>query len=121
MDSKSRIVVKDGRLIIKCRPAAAAAAAAAKLARRVQPPRSEADERATLWQGVGIALAYFNSDDSRVVSALTRKARIWADRYFKGYPYAANPAAILRTYPNLFNLKVKGETHRPHPGISTHT
>ncbi len=113
MDSKSRIVVRDGRLIISCRPVRPAAAAA-KLANSVQPPRSEADDRATLWQGVGIALAYFNSDDSVVVSALTRKARIWADRYFKGYPYAANPpTAILRTFPNLFNLKVKGKTYLP--------
>ena len=76
MDSQSRIVVKDGRLFISCRPRSAepAAAAAAELAKPVQPPRSKAGDRAALWQGVGIALDYFNSDDSLAVWALTKKA-----------------------------------------------
>ena len=117
MDSQSRIVVKDGRLFISCRPRSAEpAAAAAELAKPVQPPRSKAGDRAALWQGVGIALDYFNSDDSLAVSALTKKARTWADRYFKGYPYAAKPpTAILRTFPNLFNLKVEGKRHHLAP------
>lgn len=73
----------------------------------VQPPRSKRGNLALLRQGVDIALEYFNSDDAITVSALTIKARNWADRYFKGYPYASKrPTALLQTFPNLFNLRV---------------
>lgn len=72
----------------------------------VQPPRSKTGDLAMLRLGVDIALEYFNSD-AVAVSALTVKARNWADRYFKGYPYATQrPTALLRSFPNLFNLKV---------------
>ncbi len=61
-----------------------------------------------LGQGLDIALEYFNTNDPKAISALTSKARIWANRYFKGYPYAAKrPVALLRTFPDLFNLDIE--------------
>jgi hypothetical protein len=109
MGSHTRIVVRDRRLLITGMPVRPVSATPVK---PVQPPRSKGGDRAMLWQGVGLALEYFNSDDSVPISALTAKARTWADRYFKGYPYAANrPTALLRTFPNLFNLNVEGETN----------
>jgi hypothetical protein len=69
---------------------------------------SRAGGQALLARGLDIALEYFNTDDTMAVSALTSKARIWADRYFKGYPYATKrPTALLRAFPNLFNLDVE--------------
>jgi hypothetical protein len=82
----------------------------AKPVQSPQPPRSKRGDLAMLRQGVDVALEYFNSDASVPVSTLTAKARLWADRYFKGYPYAAKrPTALLRTFPNLFNLNVEGK------------
>ncbi|KAL2160657.1 hypothetical protein VTH06DRAFT_1345 [Thermothelomyces fergusii] len=73
-----------------------------------QPPRSKRGDLALLRLGLDIALDYFNSDDSVPISTLTTKARLWADRYFKGYPYASKrPTALLRTFPNLFNLNIE--------------
>ena len=73
-----------------------------------QPPRSKRGDLAMLRLGLDIALEYFNSDGSVPISSLTTKARLWADRYFKGYPYAAKrPTALLRTFPNLFNLNIE--------------
>ncbi|AEO56206.1 hypothetical protein MYCTH_2077546 [Thermothelomyces thermophilus ATCC 42464] len=73
-----------------------------------QPPRSKRGDLAMLRLGLDIALEYFNSDGSLPISTLTTKARLWADRYFKGYPYASKrPTALLRTFPNLFNLNIE--------------
>lgn len=64
---------------------------------------------AMLRAGVDIALQYFNSDDQVTISALTQKAKQWADRYFKGYPYATKRStALLTSFPNLFNLRIPG-------------
>lgn len=111
MASHIRIVVRDRRLLntgMAVRPVRPVSASPVK---PVQPPRSKGGDRAMLWEGLGIALDYFNNDGSVPISALTAKARTWADRYFKGYPYAANrPTALLRTFPDLFNLNVEGES-----------
>ncbi|KAL2135197.1 hypothetical protein VTI74DRAFT_9403 [Chaetomium olivicolor] len=75
----------------------------------VRPPRSKRGESAVLLQAVDIALQYFNSADV-AASTLTTKARNWADRYFKGYPYAKKrPTALLQWFPDLFNLDVDGD------------
>ncbi|KAK3905297.1 hypothetical protein C8A05DRAFT_30880 [Staphylotrichum tortipilum] len=79
---------------------------AASPARRLRC--SKGRDRLVLRQGLDIALEYFNTDDIMAVSTLTSKARIWADRYFKGYRYAAKrPTALLQTFPDLFNLDVE--------------
>lgn len=77
----------------------------------VQPPPPTRSDWVLLCQGVDIALEYFNSDDSEPVSTLTAKARAWADQYFQGFRYAAKRStALLKTYPNLFNLRIEGNT-----------
>ncbi|KAL2263642.1 hypothetical protein VTK26DRAFT_5804 [Humicola hyalothermophila] len=77
--------------------------------RLVQPPRSKRGDLAMLRAGVDIALQYFNTDDRMTISALTRQAKHWADRYFRGYYYAAKPSTALQTtFPNLFNLHIPG-------------
>ncbi|KAK4192879.1 hypothetical protein QBC35DRAFT_158658 [Podospora australis] len=72
-----------------------------------QVPRSRRSGLVPLRAGVDIALAYFNSDNESLQS-LTVKAKQWADRYFKGYPYAnKRPTTLVRSFPNLFNLNVE--------------
>ncbi|AEO62633.1 uncharacterized protein THITE_2107028 [Thermothielavioides terrestris NRRL 8126] len=104
-----RIVVKDRALLAAGKPRPfVKPVQPVKQAYAVQPPRSKRGDLAMLCQAVDIALEYFNSDDSVPLSTLTAKARIWADRYFKGYRYAAKrPTSLLRTFPNLFNLEVE--------------
>ncbi|KAK3308844.1 uncharacterized protein B0T15DRAFT_509256 [Chaetomium strumarium] len=111
MTPQIRIVVKNSGLLAKKRHAGVDKPVKpikpVQHVQPVQPPRSKRGDLALLCQGFDIALEYFNSD-SAVTSALTAKARKWADRYFKGYPYAAKrPTALLRTFPNLFNLEVE--------------
>ncbi|KAL2023925.1 hypothetical protein VTK56DRAFT_702 [Thermocarpiscus australiensis] len=90
---------------------------AVKLARR---PDSTPSELVALLQGIDIALEYFNSSSARAISKLTVKAREWADRYFKGYRYAARrPTALLGTFPNLFNLRVQGRLRLQPSGMPT--
>ncbi|KAL2266377.1 hypothetical protein VTJ83DRAFT_5729 [Remersonia thermophila] len=84
------------------KPGAAASAASA------QPPRSRRGDLAMLRAGVDIAVEYFNLDGDAALPELKARARNWADRYFKGYPYAAKrPTSLLARFPNLFNLNVK--------------
>jgi len=106
MTPQIRIVVKDRGFFATEMPVKPFVAA--KAVQPAQPPRSKRGDLAMLRLGLDIALEYFNSDDSVPISTLTTKARLWADRYFKGYPYAAKrPTALLRTLPNLFNLNVE--------------
>ncbi|KAK3299284.1 uncharacterized protein B0H64DRAFT_318118 [Chaetomium fimeti] len=106
MAPQIRIVVRDRGLFATGTPVKPFAAF--KAAQSVQPPRSKRGDLAMLRLGLDIALEYFNSDGSVSISSLTTKARLWADRYFKGYPYAAKrPTALLRTFPNLFNLDIE--------------
>ncbi|KAH6636924.1 hypothetical protein F5144DRAFT_200615 [Chaetomium tenue] len=101
-----RIVVKDRGLFATGAPVKPFSAV--KAVQSVQPPRSKRGDLAMLRLGLDIALEYFNSDGSVPISSLTTKARLWADRYFKGYPYASKrPTALLRTFPNLFNLSIE--------------
>ncbi|KAL1842707.1 hypothetical protein VTJ49DRAFT_4486 [Mycothermus thermophilus] len=73
-----------------------------------QPPRSRRGDLAMLRAGLDIAVEYFNLGDDAALPELTARARNWADRYFKGYPYAAKrPTALLARFPNLFNLNVE--------------
>ncbi|KAK3328482.1 hypothetical protein B0T19DRAFT_193006 [Cercophora scortea] len=61
-----------------------------------------------LREGLDIALRYFNDSDGEDTKKLTSLARSWADRYYQKYNYAAKrPTGLLKTYPNLFNLKVQ--------------
>ncbi|KAH6626176.1 hypothetical protein B0J18DRAFT_133505 [Chaetomium sp. MPI-SDFR-AT-0129] len=100
MTPQIRIVVKDRGLLPAAMPFKP---------QPQNPPRSKRGDLALLRLGVDIALEYFNNADGSVpMSTLTTKARLWADRYFKGYPYAAKrPTALLRTFPNLFNLGIE--------------
>jgi hypothetical protein len=108
MSPHIRIVVKDRDFLATGWPVKPFAPA--KAVQLPQPPRSKRGDLAMLSQGVDIALEYFNSDAGVPVPTLTTKARLWADRYFKGYPYGAKrPTALLRTFPNLFNLNVEGK------------
>lgn len=111
MSPHIRIVVRDRGFLATGAPGSPFRTA--KPVQSVQPPRSKRGDLAMLRLGVEIAVEYFNSDDAVAVSALTTKARNWADRYFKGYPYASKrPTALLHTFPNLFNLRVEC-TYRP--------
>ncbi|KAH6845457.1 hypothetical protein B0I37DRAFT_185052 [Chaetomium sp. MPI-CAGE-AT-0009] len=106
MAPQVRIVVRDRGLFETEMPVKPLAAV--KAAQSAQPPRSKTSDSAMLRLGLDIALEYFNSDGSVPISSLTTKARLWADRYFKGYPYAVKrPTALLRTFPNLFNLDIE--------------
>ncbi|KAK4034897.1 hypothetical protein C8A01DRAFT_18370 [Parachaetomium inaequale] len=108
MTPQIRIVVKDRGLFATGAPGNLKPFMITKAVQPGQPPRSKSGDLAMLRLGLDIALEYFNSDAGVPIPALTTKARIWADRYFKGYPYAAKrPTALLRTFPNLFNLDVK--------------
>jgi hypothetical protein len=108
MSPHIRIVVRDRGFLATGSPVNVNPFRTAKPVQSAQPPRSKRGDLAMLRLGVDIALEYFNSDDAMALSALTTKARNWADRYFKGYPYASKrPTALLRTFPNLFNLRVK--------------
>ncbi|KAK3686029.1 hypothetical protein B0T22DRAFT_239465 [Podospora appendiculata] len=70
--------------------------------------QSDRREVVVLREGLDIALRYFNDSDGEDIRKLTSKARSWADRYYKKYNYAAKrPTGLLKTYPNLFNLKVQ--------------
>jgi hypothetical protein len=106
MAPQVRIVVKDRGFFATGAPVKSLTTVQA--VQSVQPPRSKTGDLAMLRLGLDIALEYFNSDGSVPISSLTTKARLWAERYFKGYPYAAKrPTALLRTFPNLFNLNIE--------------
>ncbi|KAK4238880.1 hypothetical protein C8A03DRAFT_43423 [Achaetomium macrosporum] len=112
MTPRIRIVVRDRGLLATDRPISVVKPVKpvkpVQHVQPIQPPRSKRGDLAHLCQGVDIALEYFNSDSAGAISTLTAKARKWADKYFKGYPYAAKrPTALLRTFPNLFNLEIE--------------
>jgi hypothetical protein len=124
MTPQIRIVVRDSGLLWRKRHGGAVKLVKptkpVQNVQPAQPPRSKRGDLALLCQGFDIALEYFNSDSAVTISALTAKARKWANKYFKGYPYAAKrPTALLRTFPNLFNLEVEGKDE-PSPPIDRH-
>ncbi|KAK0735474.1 hypothetical protein B0T21DRAFT_412096 [Apiosordaria backusii] len=73
-----------------------------------QLPRSRRGELVQLREGVDVALAYLNTSDRTKIESLTRKAKSWADRYYKGYQYASKPpTVVLNQFPHLFDLNAE--------------
>lgn len=71
-------------------------------------PRSKRSDLVLLRQGIDIALAYFNSVTREELPSLTTRARIWADKYYRGYHYSTRRApGLLKTFPDLFNLSIE--------------
>jgi hypothetical protein len=116
VDLTTFLFAMPGIIVIKGGWAPAVKPVNVKPARLAHPPRSKNSDLIVLRAGVDIALQYFNNDDQEAILTLTTKARKWADRYFRGYRYAAKrPTALLRTFPDLFNLCIPGmHTQKPY-------
>ncbi|KAK4181444.1 hypothetical protein QBC36DRAFT_83053 [Triangularia setosa] len=74
-----------------------------------QLPRSRRGELTQLREAVAITLAFLSTSDRNEIESLIRKAKTWANRYYKGYQYSSKPsAALLDQFPHIFDLNTEG-------------
>ncbi|KAK5658514.1 hypothetical protein OQA88_1906 [Cercophora sp. LCS_1] len=70
-------------------------------------PRSKKADHVLTRQGIDIALSYFNFGTRDEIPALTVRARLWANKYFRRYRYGTKRAVgLLQSFPDLFNLDI---------------